>query len=208
MPRLFALPVRLSLLAGLLLVSCGGDDDGSASFAGLAEQRDLQIDTICGCSDELGWPSRSACKNGQDPIGPSKRSCADDALALDVTVAKEYIACYGDLERNYTKCLDDELQCDDGASIEVCNDDYRVGAKDCVELSNRVKNALEDCEVSGNSLEIKHGNETTNPPNQPAGGGCTNTCEDANDGSCDDGAPDADYDICDLGTDCADCGAR
>lgn len=42
----------------------------------------------------------------------------------------------------------------------------------------------------------------------PPGGGCTNTCRDADDGFCDDGGPGADYNICELGTDCADCGPR
>ena len=203
MRSLFALPVRLSLLTGLL-VSCGGDDE-PPSFAALADQRELQIDAICACSDELGWASRSACQKGQDPILASKRDCADDALALDATVAREYLNCYEELEQNYTECLDDQLECDDATSIEVCADDYRVGAKDCVELSNKVQNALEDCEVTANSLGVKSGNEMPDPP---AGGLCTNTCSDANDGHCDDGAPDAEFDVCDLGTDCGDCGTR
>ncbi|MFT5353712.1 MAG: hypothetical protein ACI9KE_000912 [Polyangiales bacterium] len=44
--------------------------------------------------------------------------------------------------------------------------------------------------------------------NNPAGGGCTNTCSSANDSECDDGGPDSLYAVCDLGTDCADCGPR
>ena len=207
MRRLFAWPVRLSLLAGLF-AGCGDDDGGAVSFTALAEQRDVQIDTICDCFDELQWASRSACKNGQNPIGPSMRRCADDALSMDQDAAREYLECYEELERNYSDCLDERLDCDDIESLDACARDYQVGAQDCIELSSKIERNLEDCGVSGEVLAIRRGNETMEPdPNQP-GGGCTNTCEFANDGACDDGAPDAEFDACDLGTDCADCGAR
>lgn len=39
-------------------------------------------------------------------------------------------------------------------------------------------------------------------------GGCSDTCDWANDGQCDDGGPGADYFDCALGTDCGDCGPR
>ncbi len=42
----------------------------------------------------------------------------------------------------------------------------------------------------------------------PAGGGCTNTCNTANDNECDDGGPNSLYNVCALGTDCNDCGPR
>jgi hypothetical protein len=201
MRRLFALPVRCLALAGVL-TSCGDDDGGTASFAALFEERDNQIETICECYDELGWDSRSRCRNGQNPILPSTRGCVEEALAQNSEASGVFFDCYLPLERDLSACLADRLECDDAESIDPCIADFNVGWSDCTELPSSVERVLDDkCKVDLGAHEVETGS---------AGGMlCNDDCEYAGDEVCDDGGPNSDELVaCELGTDCTDCGPR
>jgi hypothetical protein len=89
---------------------------------------------------------------------------------------------------------DDE--CDDGgadAITALC--EYGTDCRDCGPRG-----------AAGGGGATEPGSGSDAGPGDP--GGCTDTCEFADDGECDDGGDGAMTDLCAFGTDCADCGAR
>jgi hypothetical protein len=89
--------------------------------------------------------------------------------------------------------------CDDGtagASFDVCAD-----GTDCNDCSGgQAANPAPASPAPANPAPANPA-----PAGAPGAGGCSNTCEYANDGVCDDGSPGSSFDVCAQGTDCNDC---
>jgi hypothetical protein len=60
--------------------------------------------------------------------------CIKDAYAEDPDAAIDYLECVVPLEREYTACIEQRLECTDLSAGDPCGDDYAVGMDTCIQL--------------------------------------------------------------------------
>jgi len=141
------------LIASLCLLSLGcndsaaepPDDRVSTLVDQQVEELTEQVDIICDCWEERGFESRTSCHNGILVIGPAQVRCIKDAYAQDADIALDYLECMVPLEREYTECVDERLECSDSSSEHVCSDDYDLGRDSCIGLPPKITRDLFTC---------------------------------------------------------------
>ena len=144
--------IAVALGAVFGLPSCDEESDEDKvsriveEFVGEINQ---QIDIACDCYDEIGFESKSDCREEFGEILPARQRCIEDALAQDVAATEQYYGCRQPLEEEYTVCLNDKLECVDLSSDDPCDEDFTTGIKNCIELPNSVQRDFDDCFPSG-----------------------------------------------------------
>lgn len=133
---------RAPLLALLALVA------GGCSVDSLLNQSEAQtektIDIVCGCTNV--FPDRAACEAQFGSFFDLfDRDCLEDALKEDKEASRETLKCMVSRQKEYNRCLEDRLECDDYTSIEGCQ---AILEEDCPELPESVQTAASACGTS------------------------------------------------------------
>jgi len=146
-----SLSLSLSLLC-LLAPGCATQDDGDEPQEHVSQLVDQevdelqsQVDVICDCWNDWGLESRSSCEVDALAIGPSQVRCMKNAYAQDPEISIDYLECIVPLEREYTTCINQRLECYDVDSADPCYDDYLVGLDDCIGLPTNITRDLDAC---------------------------------------------------------------
>lgn len=133
----------------LVIVSMSACIPGSDSLEGELDEYvsllNAQAEIVCDCWFEFGTESRSECV-GSLSILPSQRRCFEDALDKSSEASIAVVSCWNRLRAEYNGCLDARLQCDDSISVDACEQDLDIGARDCPGLPTNVERALELCD--------------------------------------------------------------
>jgi hypothetical protein len=143
-----AVIVSLALVLGALFAgSCKEEESIAALIDDIIDETNTQVDILCGdCSMQLGL-TRSECEDMFGFIGPSKRRCYADAYERDEGISRDYLNCIKPLEEEFTECERSRLDCNDiQNSIAPCSSDYDIGRRDCIELPQTIRNALQNCD--------------------------------------------------------------
>jgi len=133
-----------------LTAACSGSEDESPSSVSSAvdayiTELNRQVEIYCDCYAEWGYDSASDCQTDEGYSGPSQRRCAVDAFGKDPS-GRIYLDCVVPLEREFTTCLNQRLECGDLMSDEVCYIDYDVGYDSCITLPQAIERDLEMCD--------------------------------------------------------------
>lgn len=99
------------------------------------------VDLVCSCPMTI-----ADCESYfQSPFSFVDRSCLEDALATDKAAAKETLDCMLDVIKDYRKCVEDNLQCDDPNSSQAC----AVDVSACPQLPEAVQTEINACGDGG-----------------------------------------------------------
>ncbi|MEX1361745.1 MAG: hypothetical protein AB1Z98_01365 [Nannocystaceae bacterium] len=139
----------LPLLPLLSLLACDGEDDPADRVDSLIDRQvteiEQQVEIVCDCWDDFGYESRTRCVDDAFDLGPSQVRCIKDAYAEDTSAAIDFLECVLPLEREYTACIDQRLECSDFTSNDPCGEDYSVGYDDCIGLPSTITRDLDAC---------------------------------------------------------------
>ncbi|MEM9458800.1 MAG: hypothetical protein AAGF11_31775 [Myxococcota bacterium] len=151
-PTLVSTLISTLVLPGLCLLAlaCNGDDASPEQRVerlvddAVTELR-AQVSVECDCWADFGHTSRSNCENNALAIGPSEVRCTKEAYAQEPDIALDYLNCVVPLEREYTTCINQRLDCSDPNSQDPCLDDYRIGMDSCIVLPPTITRDLDIC---------------------------------------------------------------
>jgi len=122
------------------------EDELQSRLDDYAAELNNQAEVFCDCWEPFSYESRGACQEANGEILPAKRRCYDDAFKRDVAASNQWIECVMPLEVEFTSCLNDRLDCDEGTdSYAACNSDYSTGRENCIDLPGAIERAIEDC---------------------------------------------------------------
>lgn len=104
-------------------------------------QSDKTVDLLCDCTNV--FPDRAACEAQFQPLFSLLESdCVEDALKEDKKASRESLKCTVKAQKEYNKCLEDNLDCNDQTSIQTCQP---LLVNDCPELPQPVQTAISAC---------------------------------------------------------------
>jgi len=130
---------RVRPLALLVLIASGCGVNSLLDK--LDAEGEKSVDLACSCTNV--FPDRAACEAMFGSFFTFfDRGCVEDALAEDKDGSKATLKCILDKSRDYNKCLEDNLDCNDYTSIEGCEQNF---AGECPELPAAVNTALQAC---------------------------------------------------------------
>lgn len=99
------------------------------------------VDLVCSCPMAI-----ADCESYfQSPFSFANRGCLEDALATDKAASKETLDCMLDVIKDYRKCVEDNLQCDDPNSSQAC----AVDVSACPQLPEAVQIEINACGDGG-----------------------------------------------------------
>ncbi|MEM7154154.1 MAG: hypothetical protein AAF799_15000 [Myxococcota bacterium] len=144
-PRLFALCALF-----VTMPACdSAEDDPINQVNTLVDSNvaelDSQVAIVCDCWQDIGFESRTDCQDEVLELGPAQVRCIKDAYAEDAETAIDYLECIVPLEREYTACIDQRLECSDFSAGDACSDDYGVGLDTCIQLPRTITRDLDAC---------------------------------------------------------------
>lgn len=107
----------------------------------LEDEGEKSIDLACSCTNI--FPDRAQCEASFSTyFEVFDNECAQDALEEDKEAAKETLNCMLDGAKEYNRCLEDKLDCNDPTSVQSCNGNFTEG---CPELPESVQIRLQAC---------------------------------------------------------------
>lgn len=124
-----------------LLVSLVSGCSVNSLLNKLEDESEKSIDLACSCSNI--FPDRAQCEASLSAyVLVFNTECAENALEEDKEAAKETLNCMLDGAKEYNRCLEDKLDCNDPNSIQSCNGNFTEG---CPELPESVQTRLQAC---------------------------------------------------------------
>ncbi|MFO7563857.1 MAG: hypothetical protein R6X02_14520 [Enhygromyxa sp.] len=130
------------LLSSLALLSSG------CSVSSLIDKSNKEAektaDIICGECGDL-FPDFAECEDlfGRQLLRDD--DCTVEALEIDKDASRETLNCMIDAQKDYNKCLEDKLDCNDPLSWSSCEDIVDQAIDDCPQLPQAVQEALAEC---------------------------------------------------------------
>lgn len=117
----------------LLAVGCSSSDGIGDKIDDLESVVTAQVDVICDCFAEMQYADKTECVNDYfEPLTATERTCVIDAYELDETGSKDYLDCLLGAEDIYLACVNTNIVCTDGTSIDTCNSDYTTNVQMCM----------------------------------------------------------------------------
>jgi hypothetical protein len=132
----------VALLPALALFA--GGCSVSSLLNKIEDESDKVVDLICECGIEN--INGMTCEETftVSLFGGADRDCVEDALNVDKESSRENLECSLDVMKEYRKCIEDNLVCDDPASYSGCAsifEDFNA----CPQVSDEVNNAVGEC---------------------------------------------------------------
>ncbi|MDC0675285.1 hypothetical protein [Nannocystis radixulma] len=104
-------------------------------------ESEKSVDIVCSCSNV--FPDRGMCEAMFfSPFSFFDRDCLEEALETDKESSKATLKCILDNAREYNKCLEDRLDCNDAQSFSGCEPNF---TDDCPELPPAVEEQASAC---------------------------------------------------------------
>ena len=112
--------LRSSLVVLPLLALFAGGCTVSSLLNKIEAESDKVVDLVCDCG--LETIDGMSCEDtfSVSLFGDADRDCVEDALNTDKAASKEYLECSLDVMKEYTSCIEDNLECDDSSSYQGC----------------------------------------------------------------------------------------